>query len=99
MKRTISSVMGLAGLALMFGLGTAQDAQAKKACSNATLSGDYAVVITGDIAGLPFGALDLATADGNGNLSGKRDHGLQRSHHRIDVYGHLHGQFGLLRLR
>ncbi len=70
MKRTISSVIGLAGFALLFALGTAQNAQAKKACSNATLSGDYAVVITGSITGLPFGAVDLATADGNGNISG-----------------------------
>lgn len=39
-------------------------------CSNSTLKGNYAAVLTGFSGGAAFAALDLATADGAGNLSG-----------------------------
>jgi hypothetical protein len=35
-----------------------------------TLKGNYAAVLTGFVGGAAFAALDLATADGYGNLSG-----------------------------
>ena len=69
MKPTISKfTMVLAALVV---LAAAKPALAdSKTCSNATLNGNYAAVLTGFSGGFAFSALDLATADGNGNLTG-----------------------------
>ena len=45
-------------------------AAADKTCSNSTLNGTYGALIRGTASGLPFAALDVVTADGNGNFSG-----------------------------
>lgn len=69
MKRTISSAVGVFATAVALLMASTAQAN-QKACSNATLSGSYGVLITGSIGGLPFAAINRAAADGNGNLSG-----------------------------
>jgi hypothetical protein len=54
---------------VMLGL-VANVAVAKNSCSNSTLNGTYGALIRGTASGLPFAALDVVTADGNGNFSG-----------------------------
>ena len=46
-------------------------AHAPKACSNATLRGDYGATLTGTVNNLPFAALNLVNGDGNGNITGE----------------------------
>ncbi len=72
MKHSISSAMKLVALAIAAVVAAIPNAQAKdnKPCSNLTLRGSYAALITGTASGLPFAALDYVTADGNGTLSG-----------------------------
>lgn len=71
MKPSINSAMATTVLAGMVVLAMASSAQASnQPCSNATLSGDYGATLTGTVNSLPFAALDLVTADGNGNITG-----------------------------
>ena len=67
MKRTTAHVTTI--FAALFLLATATSVQAA-ACSNATLKGNYAALLTGVSGGLPVAALDHVTADGLGNLTG-----------------------------
>jgi hypothetical protein len=41
-----------------------------RACSNRTLRGDYGSSLSGTVNGLPFAAVNLVSADGNGNITG-----------------------------
>ena len=42
----------------------------EKKCSNKSLRGSFGATLTGDVGGLPFAALDLVTAGGDGSFSG-----------------------------
>ena len=67
--------MKLRGIAATFMAGAflaalAPGAQADpKGCSNATLKGTYESLLSGIVNGVPFSALDLVMADGNGNIT------------------------------
>src|SRR5260370_684440 len=67
MKLTATHVTTI--FAALFLLATATPVRAS-ACSNATLKGNYAALLTGVSGGLPVAALDHVTADGLGNLTG-----------------------------
>ncbi len=67
MKLTATHVTTI--FAALFLLATATPVRASS-CSNATLKGSYAALLTGFSGGLPFAALDHVTADGLGNLTG-----------------------------
>lgn len=68
--KTGKLMVAIAGVCFTLLLG-ARPAQGKaKSCSNGTLSGVYGALIRGTSNSLPFAALDIVTADGNGNFSG-----------------------------
>jgi hypothetical protein len=64
----INVVAIVAALLVVATAGTAQ--AGAKTCSNATLQGTYAAVLTGVAGNAPFASLDAVTADGAGNASG-----------------------------
>jgi hypothetical protein len=71
MKNIFSRSTTLAAALMLSALfSTSAFADGNQQCSNANLKGPYAVTLSGSVSGLPFSALDLATADGNGNISG-----------------------------
>jgi len=57
-------------LATGLSLALVSAAHADTPCSSATLNGTYGALIKGTASGLPFAALDVVTADGQGNFSG-----------------------------
>ena|SRR5690242_15802182 len=70
MKNTWGRLSALVAVALLTLLLTPAASASARECSNANLKGAYSVVLSGVVGGLPFSALDLATSDGAGNLSG-----------------------------
>lgn len=69
MKTAIATTI-LAGV-LILNLVSKANAQPMKACSDATLRGDYGATLTGAVNNLPFAALNLVNSDGNGNITGE----------------------------
>ena len=69
MKTAIATTM-LTG-AIVLNMVSNVHAQPAKACSNATLRGDYGATLTGTVNNLPFAALNLVNGDGNGNITGE----------------------------
>jgi hypothetical protein len=71
MKCAIRPTLETSILATALALAAMPTANAKdKSCSNSTLNGTYGALIRGSASNIPFAALDVVTADGNGNLSG-----------------------------
>jgi hypothetical protein len=70
MKRLRKMSIEAMALAIAIEFLVAPGAQASTPCSNSTLQGTYGALIKGTAHGLPFAALDVVTADGNGNFSG-----------------------------
>jgi hypothetical protein len=68
MKSNMKPVVAAVAFVSLMALAMPTAAQAAK-CSNATLSGTYEATLSGTVNGLPFAALDLVTADGNGNIT------------------------------
>jgi hypothetical protein len=63
---TVAALLSAMSLLAM----ASNDAVALRKCSNRTLQGDYGSSLSGTVNGLPFTALNLVSADGNGNISG-----------------------------
>jgi hypothetical protein len=76
MKRNIKLIAVVVALLAVFALAAASSPQVLASgawyhtCSNATLSGSYGASLSGTVNGLPFDALDLVVADGQGNMTG-----------------------------
>ena len=71
MKTTIKSAIATTVLAGVSILAMPANAHAAaKPCSNQTLRGRYGSTLTGTVNNLPFAAVNLVTADGDGNISG-----------------------------
>ncbi len=69
MKRIVPQLPAICLALLLPALATTARAD-NGGCSNATLKGSYAAVLTGFSSGFAFAALDLAVADGYGNITG-----------------------------
>ena len=66
-----ASILRVAMLAVLFiGLLTAVQPLQAATCSNASLKGDYGILVTGTAAGNPIATMGKITADGNGALTG-----------------------------
>jgi hypothetical protein len=70
--RFISKAVGVACACLLMSVlsMSSTNGLALKACSNRTLKGDYGSSLNGTVNGLPFAAVNLVSADGDGNITG-----------------------------
>jgi hypothetical protein len=57
-------------LAMSVMAAAASNELATRECSNRTLRGNYGSSLSGTVNGVPFSALNLVSADGNGNITG-----------------------------